>query len=102
MSNITERVQSVRVGAIDYKLLQEKGLVKHSHVYGEIRYVKSKIALDAKLGEQHARCTLFHEIIHGILEQGGYTRHDERMVNIIATGVVQVLRDNPKLLKEMS
>ena len=44
--------------------------------------------------------TLWHEMLHGILLNAGYTRKDnstedvERMIRVLATGIVGILEDN--------
>jgi len=36
-------------------------------------------------------------MFHGILLQGGFREHDERLLDILAHGVVRLLQDNPFL-----
>jgi hypothetical protein len=37
---------------------------------------------------------LWHEMFHAILLQGGFREHDERLLDILAYGVVRLLQDN--------
>ena len=61
---------------------------------GWIRHNTSIISIDKALDEQRTRLVLWHEIIHAILTHGGYSDHDERMVDVIAGGVMNVLNEN--------
>ena len=43
------------------------------------------------------RVTLWHELIHGILENAGIHNHDEQQIDAIAYGIVAVLQAVPAL-----
>jgi hypothetical protein len=46
--------------------------------------------------------TVLHECLHGILRCAGWPRkEEEKIVAAIATGITQLLRDNPQLLAWM-
>lgn len=64
---------------------------------GHILYGESRIYLNAKLGDQSRRQTLWHEILHAVLVQAGVQEHDEQQIDALAYGVVGVLQDNPWL-----
>lgn len=92
--------QYVRIGAIYYKIselerLRDEGSAQS--LFGEIVYSKATISLESAMNPQAKRATLWHEIIHGILQNAGIHKHDETIVNAISLGVMQVLEDNPWL-----
>ena len=92
--------ESVRIGGVEYAV----NFVDHlSHgatlAYGHISWDDSVIELSGTVGTSHQkRCTtLWHEIIHGIVEHANIdiTNSDEEaIVDTIAKGVYQVLQDN--------
>lgn len=51
-----------------------------------------------------AQDTLLHEALHAILRQQGhaYDEHEERLVGALATGLVAVMHDNPKLVEYLT
>jgi hypothetical protein len=93
-------LKSIRIGPIDFAVREIERLVNtdaYEKLSGHIRYTDSEILLENNMESQAKRQILWHEILHGILTQAGYSDHDEKMIDIIAYGVMQVLRDNPAL-----
>jgi len=82
----------LRIGAITYdvteSVMQDCGCIDYEKQTIEIR---KGLAADAR------NVTLWHEVIHGILYNMGHVNHDEILVDGIAHGVLQCLRDNPQL-----
>ena len=64
---------------------------------GRIYFNHCCICLHDQLTEQVERVTLWHEIIHGILHNSGFRKHDEQLVSALAFGVWGVLQENPWL-----
>jgi hypothetical protein len=92
----------IRIIAIDYPVnlverLRDEGEVQS--LSGNIRYAKPKICLDATMEPQPMYQTLWHEIVHGI-SSAMNLEIEEKDVDLIATGIVQVLRDNKKVLEK--
>jgi len=86
---------TVRIGAVDYRIESVRELKRGGcRLWGDIKYSRSRIRIVDKLGPQARRITLWHEILHGILTQGGIDKHSEREIDLIAHGIVEVLRDN--------
>lgn len=94
-------VQSVKIGGIYYSVEVVPELRDGDiRLNGWIQYDLSKISLDAKMGEQMAFQTLWHEILHGIATQAGRNSElKEPMIEALAHGIVQVLKDNPDVVK---
>lgn len=91
--------ENIRIGPIDFSVIQVDVLTDESNttkLNGHIKYNLSEIRIDAELEEQAARQVIWHEVVHGILTLG-QIEHDERLVQIVSYGVMQVLRDNPWL-----
>lgn len=68
---------------------------------GEISYIKRCIYINGVLDEEVKKQTLLHEITHGILRNAGQhaNSENEELVDGIAYGLIQVLRDNPQLIE---
>lgn len=93
-------VATIRIGPIDFSVRAIERLVNDNgseKLDGHIKYATSEILVEANTEAQAQRQVIWHEIIHGILTQAGYSEHDEKMIDIISYGVMQVLRDNPIL-----
>ena len=90
--------KSIKIGPVVYEVTVDNRVANES-MWGQIVYAESKIELNPGMSAQHRSITLWHEIIHGMLIQGGIREHDERIMDVLAHGIVGVLKDNPELLK---
>lgn len=86
----------IRIGWVNYNIVADVDLNLEG-ASGQIRYLKDEIALMPNLAAQAQLFVLWHEIAHGILMAAGIEEHDEQMINVLAHGIIQVLRDNPDL-----
>jgi len=92
--------QLIRIGPIDFTVCAVDRLLNdgnYEKLSGHIKYDASEILVEGDMEPQAQRQVVWHEVIHGILTQAGYTDHDEKMIDILAYGVMQVVRDNPIL-----
>lgn len=84
----------VRVAGAEYEVSYKSSLNDGTHVLcGKVSYDENTIDLLSTLSEYSAGQTLWHEIIHAILHNA-VIEQDEKLVDIIATGVYMVLEDN--------
>lgn len=90
----TKLPKQVAIGPITYKVAEVK---TGDSICGDCNTMKCLIRINKTMDPQIKRVTLWHEIVHGILFTAGMLDHDEQIVDAIAHGVVQVLRDNPEL-----
>lgn len=93
----------IRVGPMTYRVKIVDHLIDDSgstRLEGRVRHGKSEIALDAELDDQQRLETEWHEVLHIILVQAGKIEEsrDESLVEVLAHGVLGVLRDNRKWL----
>ena len=67
-----------------------------NRLLGEIRHTELRIRLDAEQNQQRAAVTLWHEIVHAVIEQSGLNLGDmeERVADTMAFAVYQILEDN--------
>ena len=92
----------IRIGPVDFDIEYHKTLVSGDNstkLDGEILHQISTIRLEMGTSPQFRRMILWHEIVHAILTQAGYHDHDEQMMEVLASGIMQVLRDNPWLIE---
>jgi hypothetical protein len=83
----------IQIGPISYQVVE----TDIPSICGDINTVECQIRLNKALRPDIRQVTLWHEVVHGILFAAGQTDHDEVLTDAIAHGIVQVLRDNPKL-----
>ena len=91
---------SVRIGGIEYAIEYKENVRSGKQLcYGVIHYDDSTITLSTSDGAGHQQqcLTLWHEILHGILEHASHHIADEEeVVEIISKGIYQVLQDNER------
>jgi hypothetical protein len=93
----------IKIGAITYDIVEEKGLTngdKDAKLDGHIRYSECQICVEAGLAGQAKRQVIWHEVIHGILTHAGIRKHDEALVDALAYGLMDLLKNNPWLAGE--
>jgi hypothetical protein len=90
--------KSVRIAGVEYEVVTAPNLMNGAlAAYGHIDFENSRIELSETFGTEHQkRCQiLWHEILHGIVENNGMKLHNEEaVVDIFAKGIYQVLQDN--------
>lgn len=89
---------SVRIGGVEYSVVTEPFLSDGGReLMGQIHFQHGIIALSENVEMSHetACLTLWHEIMHGIVNHFGLELEDEeQIVDTFARGVYQVLQDN--------
>lgn len=88
----------VKIGGIDYAVIRVKDLHSEQGIKldGCIVHNQFEICLDEDLAPTAVLQTLWHEILHGILVQSGFTEHNEQIVDLLAFGIVSALTNNGK------
>lgn len=115
MSKKIVRPRKVKIKDTDYKLAsqddlhcfikrkvrnQKASIKKRQKLYGQIDYNKQLIQLEALQPTKEMVDTIIHEIFHGIIKEYEIPldgRKEERFVRDLATGITDVLQNNPKL-----
>ena len=97
--------KSIRIAGVEYEVVIVPVLMNDNvAAYGHIDYEESRIELSGSFGTEHQkRCRiLWHEILHGIREASGLEiENEERVVEMFARGIYQVLQDNGARLFDM-
>lgn len=73
--------------------LSEEGLM------GRIQLLHGVIDLRPGMSHDMELTTLMHEVGHGYLFHGGMKEHDERHLDMLSSGFLTFVRDNPGILK---
>lgn len=99
-------IDNVRIGSITYPVTEtaEPIIVDNAVCYGAIDYVKPLIQINANCGA-HKPATLMHEIMHGIVNEYRIEyvpAGDEKAIDLIAKGILNVLIDNPQLIEQVT
>jgi len=73
---------------------------RNAFITGEISFEAQEIRILDTLTDDHAGVTFFHEFIHGVLCGLKYPAEndDEKLVQGLAIGIYQALKDNPDIL----
>jgi hypothetical protein len=92
-------MKTVRIGALDYQVVEVERLQAddRSALIGLINTHELVIQVETRLDPQMKLTTVWHETLHGLLCQAGIDEHDEKTLEVLSYGIVQVLRDNPQL-----
>lgn len=96
--------KTIRIGSCDHTIeFTDDDLVSnHKECYAWIDYDKHLIKINTKLGDNQLKeLNLLHELFHGIIhERNLELENEELVVEELARGMHQVIRDNPILFKE--
>jgi len=102
-------VDGVRVGSLDFKIsLQKPGskylVLDEGDCAGVVKYATQEIFLLNNMAEQYSFKVLLHEMVHAMLEQATHDQEifdDEHTVEVISGFMLQIIRDNPTLIKDI-
>ncbi len=97
--------RKIQIGCVGYTVrllddlhkVDDVGVKKWLH--GHILFADSEIRIANDQSDDIKLVTMWHEILHGILNNAGQTDQPEALIEAISFGLVQLIRDNPKLVK---
>lgn len=89
-------IKNIKIMATEYEVEEVEQIDKFNMSLGEIVYTELKIKIDKTIPEELKKETLFHEMLHGVLDKLGYTdiNEDEQKVQSIASTLYLVLKEN--------
>jgi hypothetical protein len=96
----------VRIGSCDYDvMLEDKPLILEARqCKGMIDYEFHDINIDASLQDKQGQeQTFLHEVMHGIVRERNLdlaNSDEETIIDEIAMGLHQVIRDNPEIFRK--
>ncbi|MBQ9486827.1 MAG: hypothetical protein IJU91_03360 [Selenomonadaceae bacterium] len=94
-------IENVMIDTVNYRVTQtDETIIDGDAVCGgEVDFITSHIRLNNALGESAKIKVLMHEIFHAMLyERGMDDFQDEKLINALASGTVNLIRDNPELV----
>jgi hypothetical protein len=88
----------LKVGPFNYTVELHEGYWNKDdeRVYGEVDERNCTINLDIDASPEMVRDSIVHEVLHAMLLM--YDKDDEELVRLLAPMLLQVMRDNPKLM----
>jgi len=95
----------IRIGPYDIKVEKVEKIDDRDDDYAQFLSVEEKLIIIYEFGSKFAAAdTVIHELLHGIWKFQHLPKksEEERTVSVIATGLITIFRDNPKLLKWIS
>ena len=75
-----------------------------STIFGKIDHLKNQILIRQGMAHEKRRIVLLHEIYHAVFQKLGFDEamQDEQLINVIASSIIQLLRENPEMAKELA
>lgn len=74
-----------------------------SSLLGQINHIKNQILLRNGLSAEKRRIVLLHEIYHAVFQKLGFEKetNNEQLIDVIASSIIQLLRENPEMAREL-
>lgn len=96
---MSQPITQLRIGGIAYRVAYEPDLRNDDDrkIYGAADYPSATITIAEGHDPQVQFVTLMHEALHCILNHAGISEHDEHLIEVMANGIVPLLKDNPQL-----
>lgn len=97
--------KKVRIGSMNYDvILTDKTILKgNQQCYGHIDWEHHIIEIDKTLQDvQGQEQTFLHELVHGIVHERNLNiqnSDEETITDEIATGLHQIIKDNPEIFQ---
>lgn len=98
-------VKNLRIGSVDYDVIytDENIVLNSRECKGMIDYEFHQVKINNKIQDlQGQEQTFLHELVHGIVRERNLdlvNSDEETIVDEIAIGLHQVIRDNPDIFK---
>ena len=92
--------KKIKIGCCEYSV-NEIEIESDEDYVGRCYPNQQKIEIEKRLSQDKKLQSLFHEIIHAICFEFGNVKLSEQRTDILATGILSVIKDNPKLRRLM-
>lgn len=99
--NVRRLPQAIRIGSVTYTIVEVSGLRDddNKRMWGQVLHGPCRVEIEADLSYQQQYHTLWHEIVHTLLNQVDLDKEgDEQLVDVLAYGIMGVMRDNADTL----
>lgn len=100
---VFDDIKSVKIGPLRYQLIFVERLLSETDnkLQGHIEYQPCTLKVEADADSQIQAVTILHEILHGLLNNVGFYKHDEKLIDTLAHGLFDVIQDNPDLIRAL-
>lgn len=105
--SILDKIKTIRIGGVDFEVRSNPELSIAADACGRICVNVSRVEIEPSMSQQHQAQTILHEIVHGIIRTSRLgdvlqnSDDEDRFVDGLAYGLLQVIRDNPELIREI-
>lgn len=95
----------IQIGCVGYTVKEIEDLHKVNDdgqkvwLHGHILHADAEIRVANDQAEDVKVVTVWHEVMHGILQNAGQSNQPEGFIEALSFGLVQVIRDNPALIQ---
>jgi hypothetical protein len=94
------KVNTVKIGHVRYKIFRALQVDDDCNAVGIIKHCSGEIGISTKLTSEDAEAhTIMHEVLHGLYQNAGVKKHDERTIEVISGMLIRLIQDNPKLIE---
>ena len=99
--------KKIRIGSFDYNVdyTNETLILNAQQCYGLINYENTEIKIAKNIqNKQKQEQTFLHELFHGIVKEYkiDFTEDEENIVDKLANGIYQILKDNKELFEDIN
>lgn len=97
--------KTIQIGCVTYTVKQLDDLHKvdtdgvKKWLHGHILLADAEIRVANDQSDDIKLVTVWHEILHGILNNAGQDEQPEALMEALSFGLVKLIQDNPKLIK---
>lgn len=97
------KTKKLKIGYQNYKLVNNTEVLSRNNMHGLCHKDQGVIEYNTTYGPQALADTLVHEVLHAIwfLHLDEEEVEEEKAVTMLAHGLCQVIKDNPKFIKEV-
>lgn len=102
---MTKLPDRVLIGPISYSVKEIDDLHsvddegKKKWLHGHIMYADALIKVANDQSDDMKITTVWHELLHGIMDQAGIDEHPESLIRMLGYALVRLVQDNPELIK---
>ncbi len=94
--------KTVQIGALRYGVREVEDLRSREDdgvkLNGDIVYDSAEMRIEQAMADDVKLATIWHEVVHGLLDQAGYAVHPEQMIIALGYGLLRLVRENPDLM----
>jgi Zn-dependent peptidase ImmA (M78 family) len=101
-----KKIETINITPFVYKLVLDNDKVEEEQnsskkmieYYGYCDKENEEIVIRDDLNKTNFKIVLLHEIIHAMLYKLSNSKHDEQAIELISTGLYELIKNNPHLI----